>query len=631
MSNDPMSYAMGGPNYPQVMLIPSHVAYASSNVYTNMSSITKASNSSNVLVRACEVVALVKEIDGVDLDDVERACVSFLLSFLSFNTQSVMNTDSVELMKKLGLDWYTSATYSDVRWIKNVIRSWPDNPAIRASTDCSSLLGSILLGNISMITGGIVSPRGARTVADDNSVIFETTSSVTTLTTTSIFALCGCCLNKKEKWSGCAEYDEYKSSGKDIIDSPKNTVWIDKHGCSDPPLIKTFIRLTKCSACKGIKKKWSTANKIAETINTVTLELAGEFVIRNEDGKIIMKPWVKAVHDPVETERAIATETEEETDEESDDDDHKTQQMIIVENIKMRCNEIQLSIKQTNVDFREIASRQAQLMDNMERLKIALADMVEDARDHLKTFMEFCDDMVEKIEEAYGVVQGMPAVVDGDRGIYEAETMPVAGLIQREDGTNMMQSVYSVVKTSADLNSVSNTGQYSSQQQSRQPTQQTATTAEVVNPFNIPAETTSPTKDSHVSSMILNGDKTWNSIASKTLVEYLKEYTDAVGIPFKDAHSCLSLYKVDVGDKSVSAFMLMSTVVSQGMSARSGSDLGEDLMTAFVSRLSDLSEEGLCEFCEEMTSALDSPSDLADYFEFLMMPGSDDDDGDDDD
>lgn len=173
MSNDPMSYAMGRSDYPQVMLLPSHIAYNSSNVYTNMSSITKAFNSHYVLMRACEVVALVEEIDGVDLTDVERACVSFLLSFLSFNTQSVMKTDSVELMKKLGLDWYTSATCSDVRWIKNVIRTWPDNPAIRASTDCSSLLGSILLGNMTMITGGIVSPRGARTVADDDSVIFE--------------------------------------------------------------------------------------------------------------------------------------------------------------------------------------------------------------------------------------------------------------------------------------------------------------------------------------------------------------------------------------------------------------------------------------------------------------------------
>lgn len=303
-----------------------------------------------------------------------------------------------------------------------------------------------------------------------------------------------------------------------------------------------------------------------------------------------------------------------------------SQQTIIVENIKMRCNEIQLSIKQTNVDFREIASRQAQLMDNMEKLKIAPADMVDDARDHLRTFMEFCDDMVEKIEEAYGVVQGMTAVVDGDRGIYEAETMPVAGLIQREDGSNMMQNVYSVVESSADLNSVSNSGQYDSHQQNQSNVQQTATTPEVVNPFNIPAETSSPTKDSHISNMILNGDKTWNAIASKTLVEYLREYTDAVGIGFKEAHAGLSKFKIDIGGRSVSVFTLMSTIVSQGMSAKSGGDLGEDLMTAFVSRLSDLGEEGLGEFCEEMTTALSSPSDLADYFDFLMTSESDDDD-----
>lgn len=308
-----------------------------------------------------------------------------------------------------------------------------------------------------------------------------------------------------------------------------------------------------------------------------------------------------------------------------------SQQMIIVENIKMRCNEIQLTMKQTNMDFKELANRQVMLMDNMQRVKMVPDDTIEEAKDHLKAFMEFCDDMVEKIEEAYGVVQGMPAVVDGDRGIYEAETMPVAGLIQREDGSNMMQSVYSVVKDNADLNNLSNTSPYGDQRSQHNPqsNQNNTTTAEMVNPFNIPAETSSPTKDSHVSNMLLNGDKTWNAVASKTLIEYLKEYAEAMGTPFRDMHSALSLFRVNVGGSMMSAFMLMSTVVSQGMSMKSGSNLSDEIMTAFVSKLSEASQEGLEAFCEEMMTALTSPTDLADYFDFLMMPESDSESNDD--
>lgn len=130
-------------------------------------------------------------------------------------------------------------------------------------------------------------------------------------------SLCVSCLNKLEKWIGCSEYDTYRSSSEDFIESPKNTVWIDKHGCTDPPLMKTSIKLMQCPPCLATKKESTTMAKIAENINSMILELAGEFVIRNNNGKIIMKPWVKAVHDPVETETAIGTETEDETEDES--------------------------------------------------------------------------------------------------------------------------------------------------------------------------------------------------------------------------------------------------------------------------------------------------------------------------
>ncbi|KAJ5047093.1 uncharacterized protein L3040_002936 [Drepanopeziza brunnea f. sp. 'multigermtubi'] len=67
---------------------------------------------------------------------------------------------------------------------------------------------------------------------------------------------------------GC-DYESYKNSGDDIIDTPKNTVWIDKYGCSDPPLMKTSVKITKCTTCKGAKSKWSNMGKMAEMITVV--------------------------------------------------------------------------------------------------------------------------------------------------------------------------------------------------------------------------------------------------------------------------------------------------------------------------------------------------------------------------
>ena len=66
----------------------------------------------------------------------------------------------------------------------------------------------------------------------------------------------------------------------------------------------------------------------------------------------------------------------------------------------------------------------------------------EDALEFTRTFRTFCKTVMEKMEEAYGVTGGLPAVVEGDRGIYELETMPVAPLCRRDDGSTMKQYLY---------------------------------------------------------------------------------------------------------------------------------------------------------------------------------------------
>ena len=47
----------------------------------------------------------------------------------------------------LGLDWYTSVTCTNVRWIKETMRDTTIQQRLNLSTDISSVLGLIFIGN----------------------------------------------------------------------------------------------------------------------------------------------------------------------------------------------------------------------------------------------------------------------------------------------------------------------------------------------------------------------------------------------------------------------------------------------------------------------------------------------------
>ena len=57
-------------------------------------------------------------------------------------------------------------------------------------------------------------------------------------------------------------------------------------------------------------------------------------------------------------------------------------------------------------------------------------------------FKDFCEIAMTKMEKAHGVVKGLSAVMEGDRGIYELGTMPMAPLMRRDNGRTTTQNVY---------------------------------------------------------------------------------------------------------------------------------------------------------------------------------------------
>ena len=179
MNETGFSYAVaGGRESATVSLVEDSIACTSSSVYTSLTAIAAAPTNARKFETACAIIALVEEIDGVTLKDAERTSVALLMVFLSSLMVTLVNRNSIDVMSAVGLDWYTSVTCSDVRWIKNVIRGAVPNVSVSNSTDISSVLGSIFIGNMSMMTFSNSLPHRSSTVTASTN--FDTDSDTST-------------------------------------------------------------------------------------------------------------------------------------------------------------------------------------------------------------------------------------------------------------------------------------------------------------------------------------------------------------------------------------------------------------------------------------------------------------------
>lgn len=142
----------------------------SAGISTTLESIRNSGGCSDILISS---ITMIEELDRVILSGQERIAVSILFAFLSSNLNTVMNVDSISVIHPLGLDWYTSATCSDIRWLRNVIRDPRRYPGVRMTTDISSILGSFFLGNLSMISDTNTGEHGRGTVRMDISTSRE--------------------------------------------------------------------------------------------------------------------------------------------------------------------------------------------------------------------------------------------------------------------------------------------------------------------------------------------------------------------------------------------------------------------------------------------------------------------------
>ncbi|KAH7001766.1 hypothetical protein B0J12DRAFT_692613 [Macrophomina phaseolina] len=136
-------------------------------ICTNMRSISSVTTPEDMIARSVWIVAMIEEMDSVMLTPTERVAAAYLITFLGRNVDRIMNTNIVDCMYRLGLDWYTSITCSDVRWLKNVTRDISTYPDARRDMDISSTLGAIAIGNMSMVTNKTVNIGPGTTVVSN--------------------------------------------------------------------------------------------------------------------------------------------------------------------------------------------------------------------------------------------------------------------------------------------------------------------------------------------------------------------------------------------------------------------------------------------------------------------------------
>ncbi|KAM3497494.1 hypothetical protein MY10362_009155 [Beauveria mimosiformis] len=297
-----------------------------SDTYTKMAAIVNTGSAPKMIEMACVITSLIEEIDNVNLTAAERVMVSYFFSFLSkfINQRPVVNKGMVpiELIIDLGLDWYTSVTCSDVRWFRDIMRNPNMRGRLNMSTDITSVLGSIFIGNMSMTAPGTVVRSSSKTVAgsvlsrlelqpgDHIDININTTVSSITNMCKSQNKVCKICTTKITNWETCPEFDKFAISTNDMDVTPGNFDWIERHGSKDIKMTHDFI-IVMCTSCNS-RGGEPDRKALFSTISNIASTYAGNITVRVAGNKTVLQ-WVKHSHGVKNV--STDTETESEIDE----------------------------------------------------------------------------------------------------------------------------------------------------------------------------------------------------------------------------------------------------------------------------------------------------------------------------
>ncbi|KAI6986056.1 hypothetical protein KC359_g8910 [Hortaea werneckii] len=303
-----------------------------------------------------------------------------------------------------------------------------------------------------------------------------------------------------------------------------------------------------------------------------------------------------------------------------------SQQTIVIDNFNKYATQILTSYRQLTHDTGVLAQRQAQVADLMNKFESFDKDMIEEVNDFNDEYRTHMEEVLKQMEEARGLIRGLHAVVEGDRGIYEPETMIVAPLLRREDGNPMKQFVYGPANRNANMNMNSN--QFQSMDPNPQPQSQTVEIPNMNNPFNEYQNDNPDVMASMNTSLLETGNKEYDAIASKSLKQALKQTEFGSGMSYKKVLENLKNYEVKVGNIGTNMFEIMKTLVSQKMSLNSGTNLNEDDMNDLIDFLDEGTNANVAECETFFVDAIKNETTIERFFKNMNEHRNDDDDAD---
>lgn len=268
-------------------------------------------------------------------------------------------------------------------------------------------------------------------------------------------------------------------------------------------------------------------------------------------------------------------------------------QVIMIDNIVKQASEIKLSFKQLASDTTEIAKRQVIIVKAMKSNVHDFEAIADDAIEIVHIHDEHIANLYTKILEAYGLIESLPAVVEGDMGIYTKETMPVAPLVRRDDSKIFSQKLYGPTTRNDDA--------YSEQGRN-------------VNPFaHSPTAPVVSTMPANTGSLIGTVDESTYRAAAKIWQNFAMTFKFEGETPWLDVATNLNNHKIVVGSMTTNMMTVMNTLFAAIASISGGVDIDQAVIEAVLRCISSGMHEDLDEFGPHFADAITDRTSVANF------------------
>lgn len=253
-----------------------------------------------------------------------------------------------------------------------------------------------------------------------------------------------------------------------------------------------------------------------------------------------------------------------------------SQQVVVINSIEQRAKEILLAHKQANQDMVQIIQKQAQLMERTSMAGVIDKDIRSEVTDLCDMFMDFAQNVITRMEEACGFIEALPAVIEGDTGIYVKEIMLVAPLLHWENNETMFmkQHVYGPALGQARIKESMNT--------SLEPARSPDPTTNTQTPFQTVKNTGMDISMINSTNLVEGGDKTYYNNAVEILKRQIRRTRFKGGTVSTNVFKNLVAFTVKYRGVNTHMFEVISTIVSERMSMNGGGNLTnyelEDMM-----------------------------------------------------